>query len=535
MKAAPRKPGPNGSRVVKRKSIPQLGDGLCEIFDGASRLYVTEKESAITPTMTSITTFQTRHMSTSNSSTSATPPDTNVTTPVSCIGSLNFYQNHGLKENFGTSTADERFNNVSNPYSQYHHLSSMPYTQIRLTLPSTLSSGNTQSSPVSSADSPPTYPTHETPARILSARILQDPRLNWDTALNKIIQWFLDGTTSLPQMKELARKYQYWEFVKALDALDAATTSDAPHTNVIQEQTSFTPIAPDQFVNHLAARTSSHSHPGIQYAYLDVAEATRIHFRTKMMMHVDIDKLFDPNSTSKLHVFVDISNIFIGFCDAVKASRGLPQTHKIQAPAFSFETFSVLMERGRSVEKRILAGSIPGYSADNRRKFWPPYFLEAEELDYQMNIFCRVQTRRPNHSKRRGRKSPKAIFHDANDLSTGESTGDDGFEIRNGEQGVDENLHLNMMDSMWDHFENPGTIVLATGDAAEAEFSHGFLHYATRALEKGWRLELVTWKHSISSAWTDRKFCGKFSSQFRIIYLDEFLAELQMKAGGISV
>ncbi|KAI1090598.1 hypothetical protein F5B19DRAFT_462644 [Rostrohypoxylon terebratum] len=524
MKVFSQNRGPDGSRVVNPESVPQLGAGLCEIFDSQPRFNDTGKESDITPT-----TIQVHGRSNSTSTISGTPPDTNVTTPISYIGSSSIYQSHNVKKQLNATAFDRRYINVSNSILQYYRLSSM------------LSTGNAlddQSSPVSSAASPTTYPGHESSARILSSRMLQDSRFNWDITLNKIIQWFVDGKTSLSQTKELARKYQNWEFVKALDALDGTTTSDAPHTNVSQSQTPFTQITPGQFVNRSTTCTPIRSHPGMQHVYPDAAEVAHFHFRSKVATHVDVDRLFDPNNTSKLHLFVDISNIFIGFCDAVKASRGLPQTHKMQAPPFSFETLAVLMERGRSVQKRIVAGSIPAYSADNRRKYWPPYFLEAEELHYQMNIFCRVQTRKPNYSKRRGRRSPKAAFHDVNDLSTGESTGDDGFattyEIRNGEQGVDENLHLNMMDSMWDQIETPGTMVLATGDAAEAEFSHGFLHYATRALEKGWRLELVTWKHSISSAWTDKKFCGKFSSQFRIIYLDEFLAELQVEASRIS-
>ena len=118
----------------------------------------------------------------------------------------------------------------------------------------------------------------------------------------------------------------------------------------------------------------------------------------------------------------------------------------------------------------------------------------------------------------------------ANAITSGDESGEDvtrlGYETRNGEQGVDEILHLNMMNSILDDMREPGTMVLATGDAAQAEFSEGFLEYAIRALSQGWNLELVTWKRTISSAWVDPAFKNKFEGHFRIIYLDNFLEEL---------
>ncbi|OTA99333.1 hypothetical protein M426DRAFT_68034 [Hypoxylon sp. CI-4A] len=220
-----------------------------------------------------------------------------------------------------------------------------------------------------------------------------------------------------------------------------------------------------------------------------------------------------------------MSNIFIGFCDAFKVSRRIPLRRRIKAPRFSFSAFALVLERLRTVQKRILAGSTAGHVAKDVRTSWPKYFYQAENLGYTMNVFNRVQKL---DTKQRGRKSPVDPFSD----STADSTGDDGiapaYDVRTGEQGVDENLHLNMMDSMWDCKAQPGTIVLATGDAAEAEFSPGFFQYAIRALDAGWMLELVTWKRAISSAWKTPEFTKKYAGKFRIIYLDDFLEELQM-------
>ncbi|OTA89310.1 hypothetical protein M434DRAFT_79478 [Hypoxylon sp. CO27-5] len=220
-----------------------------------------------------------------------------------------------------------------------------------------------------------------------------------------------------------------------------------------------------------------------------------------------------------------MSNIFIGLCDTIKAARQVPQRCRIPAPTFSFKVLSFVLERGRTVKKRILAGSMGICSAKDHRSNWPEYFFDAEKLGYTMNIFSRVQKRKP---KRRGRTPPDGGY-----LSAEDSVGDDGiaveYEVGVGEQGVDENLHLNMMNSMWDHISCPGTMVLATGDAAEAEFSGGFLQYATRALDKGWKFELVTWRRAMSFAWMNMDFLRKYDGQFRIIFLDDFLQELQTK------
>lgn len=93
------------------------------------------------------------------------------------------------------------------------------------------------------------------------------------------------------------------------------------------------------------------------------------------------------------------------------------------------------------------------------------------------------------------------------------------------EQGVDELLHLKMMQSLLDTAE-PGTIVLATGDAAEAEFSDGFHRNVVRALERGWHVEVIGWVDNMSAAWFDRAFKAKWPYQLRIFCLDPLVEEL---------
>ncbi|OCL07435.1 hypothetical protein AOQ84DRAFT_354964 [Glonium stellatum] len=93
------------------------------------------------------------------------------------------------------------------------------------------------------------------------------------------------------------------------------------------------------------------------------------------------------------------------------------------------------------------------------------------------------------------------------------------------EQGVDEILHLKILESVVDA-EQPSTIVLATGDAAEAEYSDGFMAMVLRALKKGWSVELLSWSKNISQAYRRREFLRRWEGRFRIIELDEYAEDL---------
>lgn len=64
------------------------------------------------------------------------------------------------------------------------------------------------------------------------------------------------------------------------------------------------------------------------------------------------------------------------------------------------------------------------------------------------------------------------------------------------------------------------------GDAAEAEYSQGFLKMVTRALEKGWMVELVSFRHNISGMYKRKEFRAKWGTNFKIIELDDYVEEL---------
>ncbi|KAJ5814726.1 hypothetical protein N7474_006503 [Penicillium riverlandense] len=224
-----------------------------------------------------------------------------------------------------------------------------------------------------------------------------------------------------------------------------------------------------------------------------------------------------------IHVFVDMSNvrfelpacvscpcantplkIMVGFHDSVKASRNIPISSRIRRVHMSFVNLSLILERGRPVSKRVLVGS-------DRL----PSINEATTLGYEANILNRVH--KAKHPSTRPSKPRKVV-------SGGPETATTSGE-RCVEQGVDEILHLKILESLLDTDE-PATIVLASGDAAEAEFSGGFMRMVERALQRGWIVELVSFSQVTSNAYRRKEFREKWRSRFRLVELDGYIEEL---------
>ncbi|OJD09876.1 hypothetical protein AJ78_08887 [Emergomyces pasteurianus Ep9510] len=222
-----------------------------------------------------------------------------------------------------------------------------------------------------------------------------------------------------------------------------------------------------------------------------------------------------------VHVFVDISNISVGFHECIKMARDVPIATRVPRVPLSFHNFSLILERGRSTSKRVLVGS---------DRF--PAIDEAEKIGYEINILERVQKAKdctPRKKKFLGgngnaRSSGGTGYHARGQSSGSETNAGQGAE-RWVEQGVDEILHLKILESLVDS-EAPSTIVLATGDAAEAEYSDGFLKMVGRALQKGWTVELVSFRTTTSRAYKRKEFRSQWGARFRVIKLDEYVEHL---------
>lgn len=150
--------------------------------------------------------------------------------------------------------------------------------------------------------------------------------------------------------------------------------------------------------------------------------------------------------------------------------------------------------------------------------------LEAEKYGYELNILERVLKQKdptPPKKKPRGNGNGYAT-------TSGHSSGSDGTFISTNavsEQGVDEILQMKLLESLVDT-QKPSTIVLASGDAAEAEYSGGFLKNVERALNKGWKVELVAWSTGLSQEYRSRDFLQRWKGMFEVILLDDFSEEL---------
>lgn len=237
-------------------------------------------------------------------------------------------------------------------------------------------------------------------------------------------------------------------------------------------------------------------------------------------------QLVNENTTScGLHVFVDTSNIMYGFRDALR-NFGLSQYD------MSFDSLALLMERRRPVAKRVSAGS---HREANPVPQVTKIFETSKAVGYESNVVEQVLIVREDSEKKKFFNDVKKLgWYKAQQLrSDGSSDSETGLAAvpktppapKWVEQGVDELLHLKMCQSIIDT-EVPSTMVLATGDGAEAEMSDGFLAHVERALKKNWKVELISWKQQINGGYRNRKFRTKWAEQFTIIELDDFLEDI---------
>lgn len=221
-----------------------------------------------------------------------------------------------------------------------------------------------------------------------------------------------------------------------------------------------------------------------------------------------LEPAFTPLNISNIgiHVFVDISNISIGFHDCLKLARGMPRETRLKRVPLSFHNFSLVLERGRPAAKRVLVGS-DKYAA----------IQQAKSIGYETNILERVhKAKELTPRQKKSRSGGETSGSETN--TTLPATGPEKWV----EQAVDEILHLKILESLIDTAK-PSTIVLATGDAAEAEYSGGFLRMVERALEKGWSVELVSFRLNTSNLYKRREFRSKWGHMFKWVELDPFV------------
>lgn len=212
-------------------------------------------------------------------------------------------------------------------------------------------------------------------------------------------------------------------------------------------------------------------------------------------------------SSIGVHVFIDMSNISIGFHDCLKIARGMDRELWVRRIPMDFHNLSLVLERGRPAAKRVLVGSDQN-----------PAVLQADSLGYETNILERVRKAKELTPRQRKFASRSGGETSGSETNTGLTPRAAAKWV---EQAVDEILHLKILESLIDT-DKPSTIVLATGDAAEAEYSGGFLKMVERALAKGWTVELVSFKLNTSSMYQRADFRAKWGPMFKWIQLDDY-------------
>ncbi|CAI4213325.1 unnamed protein product [Parascedosporium putredinis] len=100
-----------------------------------------------------------------------------------------------------------------------------------------------------------------------------------------------------------------------------------------------------------------------------------------------INRLY-PDLELTTHVFIDMSNIYIGFNDTFKFLRGIPDCDRTPLPPINFDALSRVLERDRMIGARELVGSAA--DPDNLTDL-PNYFGDARKLGYKTSILRRAE------------------------------------------------------------------------------------------------------------------------------------------------
>lgn len=298
---------------------------------------------------------------------------------------------------------------------------------------------------------------------------------------------------------------------------------------------------------------------------------------------------YTTNREDGIHIFIDYSNISIGYMQKVQNTRTdleTPIRGRANVQTFnqvshlrhdaksrgeslwmniqlSFESLVLLLERGRPVAKRVLAGSTRhdpaiakakaiGYDVKILEKVYkdegvherdrraaalaspyntlppPPDRQTLSMVSSKMNVSPRIAKYLVASSKAPSVPiTPPTSAQSSPDRAATAASKSNGRWV---EQAVDEILHNKIYESVIDAAV-PSTIVLATGDGAAAEFSDGFVAAVERALNRGWKVELVAWRKTTNYHWRSREWKKKWGDRFRIIQLDGwegFLEEERM-------
>jgi hypothetical protein len=227
--------------------------------------------------------------------------------------------------------------------------------------------------------------------------------------------------------------------------------------------------------------------------------------------------------SNALHVFIDFSNIYIGFIDKVRRNLDVERGTRLSSQYLSIdiETLVAILHRGRPTQRRILSGSKSSFHDKES------FFYEEFEKTYGYNVeqLTRHLAAQPQVGQQANSALPAGTQGNTqvSNARVRRPSPEKQVVKKHKEQGVDESLHTQILASLLD-FSEAATIVLATGDGAQSTFQTGFAECIKRALSKGWSVELVSWSHSRSNVYQKAEWRDYIKQgRFKIINLDEYV------------
>lgn len=186
------------------------------------------------------------------------------------------------------------------------------------------------------------------------------------------------------------------------------------------------------------------------------------------------------NEMNNSYIFIDLSNIYIGFYNYIMYNN---KKYNICNPKMDYNVLFSILEKDKKVERRILVGS-------KNKKIENKKILKKK--DYELFLLERVN---------------------------------------NKENGVDDLLHEKITNTLLS--ENPGYIIIATGDGKKGDYTNNsFYNICIEALKLGWYVTIVSWKKQISKQYTLGEELYSLlkdfniKDKFNILYLDNYVENL---------
>ncbi len=186
----------------------------------------------------------------------------------------------------------------------------------------------------------------------------------------------------------------------------------------------------------------------------------------------------------KTHIFLDNSNVFGG------AQRIADEKEKAPWPCVRVDyrnLFRVLRHGKMNTGVSMLAGSVP----PGNEALW----AAANEAGFDTTLLKRVSD-------------------------------DNGRLV---EQGVDEAIHLRIGNILLDADE-PGRIVIATGDGRQTPQGCSFTDQVVRAAKRDWQVEIWSWRIQLSKQLRDTRL--RFPKHVTVFILDEWYRSIVFLKGG---